>query len=520
MGTLSKRSNDSLSGGLSRRLILPAAVLLIVGCVSISLLVSKQLRQVFDESLLSQLQSIAANVERDEGALELELAPDLMRNYERSDSSDYFQLWDGAGKPLFQSPSLSGTTLPVAISASSEPTFDTIRLPNGLPGRVASVQFHPRSDAPDNESVTNQGNPSNQGLARTESVESEPVLLAVATSNQPYLDLVSHIRSILGLVFLALMLALVWVIRRSLRFGLEPLTDIREKIMALDSKDLDQRIEPKRSVAELQGIVDQTNALLGRMEDSFARERQFSHDVAHELRTPLAELRNLAEVGSRWPGDEAMVKRFFDDAIKSASQMELTLTSLLTLARTNGNQEIVDNEKFHLGALVNEVRQRVCACTGTDPTNISVRIPTDYQLYSARHQWILIVQNLLNNAVSHGIKDTTISVSLVQDGNADGDTLCFENKTNELENKDLDKLFDRLWRKERARSQQEHAGLGLSLVKAYAEHMGLAVRASLTDAGVFQIAISGFYAASTAKTDSPSLPVNEKASLHVRTGLA
>jgi two-component system sensor histidine kinase QseC len=349
------------------------------------------------------------------------------------------------------------------------------------------------------------------------------VTLAVATSNQPYLDQVSRIWVILGAVFLGLILALTWVVRRSLRVGLEPLADIREKIMALDSQHLDQRISPKRSVKELQGIVDQTNALLGRIENTFARERQFSHDIAHELRTPLAELRNLAEVGSRWPGDEAMVKRFFDDAIAATSQMELTLTSLLTLARADGNQEALAPESFDLVALVGEVRRRVCASTGVEPDNISMQCPPHYLLFSARHHWLLIVQNLLNNAVSHGVHGEAITITLALGATPEvGDVLWFENRTNELESSDLNKLFDRLWRKETARSQREHVGLGLSLVKAYAQLLNLTVVAELSEGRVFRIAIKGFHQAEPGLSNDCSdwsVSGAENRSLDVRPGL-
>ena len=68
--------------------------------------------------------------------------------------------------------------------------------------------------------------------------------------------------------------------------------------------------------------MEQLNQLLTRLENAFDRERQLTSDIAHELKTPIAELRNLCEVGSRWPEDSAATRRFFANALAIGLQLE------------------------------------------------------------------------------------------------------------------------------------------------------------------------------------------------------
>jgi signal transduction histidine kinase len=64
-----------------------------------------------------------------------------------------------------------------------------------------------------------------------------------------------------------------------------------------------------------------------------------SSDIAHELKTPIAELRNLSEVGARWPEDRQAVRQFFEDARAIAQHMERVVAHLLALARYDEGRE-------------------------------------------------------------------------------------------------------------------------------------------------------------------------------------
>jgi two-component system sensor histidine kinase QseC len=113
------------------------------------------------------------------------------------------------------------------------------------------------------------------------------------------------------------------------------------QVRALGVSSLSTRIAVPAPPLEIAVVVEQVNALLARLEAGFERERQMSSDIAHELKTPIGELRNLSEVGARWPEDRQAVRQFFEDAKAIAQHMERVVAHLLALARYDEGRERV-----------------------------------------------------------------------------------------------------------------------------------------------------------------------------------
>jgi signal transduction histidine kinase len=102
-----------------------------------------------------------------------------------------------------------------------------------------------------------------------------------------------------------------------------------------------------------------------------------------------------------------------------------------------------------------------------------------------------IINNLLSNAISYSDEKSEISIVFKRTG--DYAQLQITNMTSELEQSDMPLIFDRLWRKSKSRSSSEHSGLGLPLVKAYAELLSLKVKADLSDNKKFMISIENLH---------------------------
>ena len=229
--------------------------------------------------------------------------------------------------------------------------------------------------------------------------------------------------------------------------------------------------------AELLPIGQRLNDLLARLDASFARERRFSADVAHELRTPIAELRALAEVALKWPDDLAAARSALQDALAVALQMESIATGLLALARCEGGLLPVRPEAVPLDSLVDEIWQPLADQARVKKLSVRRGVPDGASWHTDPIALRVIVSNLLTNAVEY--TPSAGEVRLRFEGSTGSERLLISNTTDHLRSEDLPYLFDRFWRKDASRTSSVHCGLGLALAKAYAESLGLSLRAGM-----------------------------------------
>ncbi len=187
-------------------------------------------------------------------------------------------------------------------------------------------------DGPEDSRSLLIGDPSG-GIGAADTRSDVLIDLALAQGKEPLAGLLATMRVTLLLSFILLMALLAGLARISINIGLKPLRQMAREVGSIGASNLDLRLTPTSQSQELNPITDRLNDLLERLEDAFDREKRFSGNVAHELRTPIAELRTLAEVGKEWPSERDMVEGFFSDLIELADDMERTVVNLLMLAR-------------------------------------------------------------------------------------------------------------------------------------------------------------------------------------------
>ena len=208
-----------------------------------------------------------------------------------------------------------------------------------------------------------------------------------------------------------LLLLIIFLVRLALRNGLAPLEDIRHQVAAINMKALDSRILLDQPVAELNPVVSQLNAMLERLEAAVVRERRFSSDVAHELRTPLAELRSLTEVGVRDPDDREMVLGFFEDVHDITLEMQTLVTNLMALTRSEGAPPSTVSEAINLVDVVEKSWHRASETARKRAVAIENQIRGPLTVYTDRLMLEQIVQNLVNNAVTYTPPHSKITIA-------------------------------------------------------------------------------------------------------------
>jgi len=259
---------------------------------------------------------------------------------------------------------------------------------------------------------------------------------------------------------------------------------LAEETVSIQEANLDHRFSIADAPDELKPVVDRLNDLLQRLESAFERERRFTGNVAHELRTPIAELRTLAEVGLRTTrtnlGDGEAEHRYLDDALDIAIQMESIVSVLLDLAR---HERPADKAKMENLELIGLILEQLRVLGLSDQVDVG-SLPADAWVWSNPALLDAIVRNILMNAAVYTISTSHISVAV----ETRGDTCILEvSNPADLDPAMQDRVFEPFWRRDAARSDRDHVGLGLTIVKAFATASGIDVDASVDAAGLFRL---------------------------------
>jgi len=235
--------------------------------------------------------------------------------------------------------------------------------------------------------------------------------------------------------------------------------------------------------AELRPIALRLNELLARLEAAFSREQRFTATAAHELRTPLAELRALAEVNLTTPATEEERAESWRDALSTTQRMEALALRLLELTRCEDPARVIKHEPVALPQAVAEAWQPWAARAADRGLALDVALPSDLIARTDATLLGLVLGNICGNAAEHAPSGEQLRVTSARDNGAV--MLFFRNRAGTLTAADMPHLFERFWRKDGARSGSgQHHGLGLALAAEFTTVLGGTLGARLDDGDV------------------------------------
>ena len=207
----------------------------------------------------------------------------------------------------------------------------------------------------------------------------------------------------------------------------------------------------------------------------------------------MAELKTLAEVARTLPEDPEKAKAFFEDVGDIARKMEALVTSLLQLARADAGLLHVNVSEFELSTLVETAWRSAVSVTETTKKLVSSG-PQGLRVRSDRDLLEIMLRNVLVNAIEYSPGDASISAAWTRDV-PHSVTVEISNPVVSLDPEDVARMRERFWRKDPSRTDGDYAGLGLSLVDAMAEMLGLDVDLELSQQKIFRIRFSKVKAA-------------------------
>jgi two-component system OmpR family sensor kinase len=256
---------------------------------------------------------------------------------------------------------------------------------------------------------------------------------------------------------------------------LEPVDTIVDEVEAIsDGRSLHRRLAEPRSHDELGRLSGTLNAMLSRLEGSFASLRRFTADASHELKTPLTVLRSGIERAITHPKAPPEVMEVLEETLVEVNRMAELVDALLTLARADEGRAPLHLEQVLLQEVLGEVSETASILGEQGGVAVSVHVP-DQPITMAmdRSRVRQLLMNLLTNAIKYTPQGGEVAIDCSR---ADAHvTLSVRDTGVGIAPGDLPHIFDRFWRADQARSRtgtRPGVGLGLAISKWIAEAHG------------------------------------------------
>jgi two-component system, OmpR family, heavy metal sensor histidine kinase CusS len=264
---------------------------------------------------------------------------------------------------------------------------------------------------------------------------------------------------------------------RIARRGIRPVQQIMALARRIRSTTLDNRLDTANLPGELAALAETFNEMLDRLEESFARLSRFSDDIAHELRTPVNNLRGEAEVALSRTRDESEYRDALGSCLEESQRLSRIIDGLLLLARTENPQTHVTREEVDVSHEIAALREYYEIPAAEAGIQLVVEAPGPLPALVNRPLFQRAVGNLVENALAHTPRGGTVSVSALP---SNGDVRVQVSDTGcGIPSEHLARIFDRFYRVDPARSTHSGGvGLGLSIVKSIAALHGGVVEAS------------------------------------------
>lgn len=208
---------------------------------------------------------------------------------------------------------------------------------------------------------------------------------------------------------------------------------------------------------------------LAPVERAWDQQRRFISDASHELKTPLAVICANSQILQRDASIPEGSRRWVESTAEEADHMKGLVEDLLTLARADEaaagtTEDALRHDEVDLSSLVDEAALEFDAVAFERGCSIDSEVAGDIVVRGDANQLGRVVRTLLDNATKYAERNSLVRVRLTQAGSHA--QLTVANRGPLIEPEDLEHLFDRFYRTDKARSRQETGGYGLGLAIA------------------------------------------------------
>ncbi len=264
--------------------------------------------------------------------------------------------------------------------------------------------------------------------------------------------------------------------------GLAPVRKFNRLAASIGTKTLDRRVAVAGLPSELRDMGTEFNGMLKRIDEGYQRLEEFSGNLAHEMRTPVATLLGRTQVALSRARTTQDLREVLEGNVEELERLTTLIADMLFIARAEHGTNPMNVETVDL----KEEAQRIADYLSViaDEKSVEIRVMGNAPTLSAdRLQMQRAITNLVTNAVRHSRPRSVVVVeSAIENGTV---RLTVQNEGAAIEPDHLARVFERFFRSDGGRSRDSGgSGLGLAIVKSIAQshggEVGVACKAGYT----------------------------------------
>jgi signal transduction histidine kinase len=280
----------------------------------------------------------------------------------------------------------------------------------------------------------------------------------------------------------------------------KPVDQLINEVEAItDGRSLHRRVPDGEADEELSRLADTLNRMIERLQTSFGALRRFTADASHELKTPLTVVRANVERAMDMSARSDERLEALEEAMQEIARMSDLVDSLLTLARADEGRFDIHREALRLEPLVRDVFETAVILGEDADVSISLPLVEDATVMGDATRLRQLFLNLITNAIKYTPRGGHVEITLSLRNNDEAGFAVRDTGVG-IAAADLEHVFDRFWRADRARSRRPISdrrgavgrggfGLGLSIAQWIAQAHGgsLTAQSRLARGSIFTV---------------------------------
>jgi two-component system, OmpR family, sensor kinase len=449
----------TIRGKITLLYILVFGATLAASSIALYITFSHRLKADFDESIISIASSLVESIQED-GLVPEEILKDLSESYSPANDGDQIllEIYNRDHSIALKSPQLGENNLPIAMQALSgpfegKPSFIDLKISSG---GISNKTFNARVI-----------------LYPDQNNESARYVFAIAVPSSKIDRILFQLQlTIIILIPFAMAIAAFggWLLAGR---AFKPVNQVISAAKELEADNLHQRLPVGLVDDEISRLSITLNDMIGRLEQSFRVQRQFTADASHELRTPLTILAGQIEVALQRNRESSEYQETLKNNLEEIHRLQKIVDSLLLLSRIDSGKLIISQTPVRLDeALLSSMEKLSGIAKGKE---ISIDFQLDNEGSKSTDDIIVlgdaaslqnVFLNLLDNAIKYSRPGCKLSCTLKAIGqHAEIEIIdCGEGISSEH----IEHIFERFYRADHSQGKDGKSGVGLGLAIARA----------------------------------------------------